>query len=66
MDIQNALGATVNRSITLLDRPLDANLKPIGEAPTYTDAKGIVRYKTKVIESTQGNTTPALGVQIDF
>jgi hypothetical protein len=66
MDIQNALGATVNRSITLLDRPLDANLKPIGDAPTYTDPKGIVRYKTKVIESTQGNTTPALGVQIDF
>lgn len=65
-DIQNALGATVSRPITLLDRPLDADLKPIGEAQTFTDAKGIVRYKTKIIENTQGNATPSLGLQIDF
>jgi hypothetical protein len=66
MDIQNALAGTVSRSITLLDRPLDANLKPTGPAPTFVDSKGIVRYKTKQIKSTQGNRTPNLGLQIDF
>ena len=66
MYIQNLFGATVNRPITLLDRPLDANLKPIGEASTYKDANGVVRYRTKMIEDKSGNTTPSLGVQIDF
>ena len=66
VDIQNLFGATVNRPITLLDRPLDANLKPIGEASTYKDANGVVRYRTKMIEDKSGNTTPSLGVQIDF
>ncbi len=66
LDIQNLLGASVNRPITLLDRPLDADLKPIGEAPTFKDSKGVLRYKTKVIENKTGNTTPSLGLQIDF
>lgn len=65
-DIQNALGATVARPVTLLDRPLDADKKPIGEAPTFTDAKGILRYKTKVINDTSGNATPSIGLQVDF
>jgi CarboxypepD_reg-like domain/TonB dependent receptor/TonB-dependent Receptor Plug Domain len=66
LDIQNALGAAITTPLTLLDRPLDADKKPIGEAPTFTDAKGIVRYKTKQIEDVSGNATPSIGVQIDF
>lgn len=65
-DIQNALGATVSRPQTLLDRPLDANNKPIGEAPIFTDGKGIKRYKTKVIDDATGITTPSIGLQVDF
>ena len=65
-DIQNALGATVSRPQTLLDRPLDANNKPIGEAPTFMDSKGLLRYKTKVINDASGNATPSIGLQVDF
>ena len=65
-DIQNALGAAISRPQTLLDRPLDANKKPIGEAPVFTDAKGLQRYKTKIIDDNMGNTTPSIGLQVDF
>jgi CarboxypepD_reg-like domain/TonB-dependent Receptor Plug Domain len=65
-DIQNLLSAQVSRPITLLDRPLDANLKPTGEAPTFTDAKGLVRYKTKQIQDNQGNALPSIGLQVEF
>ena len=70
LDIQNLLGGKVNRPITLLNRPLDKDLKPIGEAPFVKDASGKnvlpLRYETKIIKSSQGNTTPNLGLQIDF
>jgi CarboxypepD_reg-like domain/TonB-dependent Receptor Plug Domain len=66
LDIQNALGSTVSRPATLLDRPLDANKKPIGEAPIFTDSKGISRYKTKIIDDASGNATPSIGLQVDF
>ncbi|MBL7817236.1 MAG: TonB-dependent receptor [Saprospiraceae bacterium] len=65
-DIQNMLGAAVSTPQTILDRPLDADLKPIGDAPTYRDSKGILRYKTKVIENSVGTTVPSFGVQVDF
>ena len=65
-DIQNALGAAVSRPLTLLDRPLDANKKPIGDAPIFTDAKGLQRYKTKIIDDNMGNATPSIGLQVDF
>lgn len=65
-DVQNALGAAVNRPLTLLDRPLDADKKPIGDAPVFTDSKGVKRYKTKVIDDNSGNATPSIGLQIDF
>ncbi len=66
LDIQNALGSTVSRPATLLDRPLDANKKPTGEAPIFTDSKGIARYKTKIIDDASGNATPSIGLQVDF
>ena len=66
LDIQNALGSVVSRPATLLDRPLDANNKPIGEATIFTDSKGISRYKTKVIDDSSGNATPSIGLQLDF
>jgi outer membrane receptor for ferrienterochelin and colicin len=65
-DIQNMLGAAVSVPRTLLDRPLDANKKPIGEAPIFTGADGIPRYKTKVLDNKTGNATPSIGLQIDF
>ena len=66
LDVQNVFGKTISRPITLLDRPLDANLKPTGEAPIFTGANGVKRYKTKVIDDNQGNPTPSIGVQVDF
>jgi hypothetical protein len=65
-DIQNMLGAAVSVPRTLLDRPLDANKKPIGEAPIFTGTDGIPRYKTKVLNNSTGNATPSIGLQIDF
>ena len=66
LDIQNALGVAVSRPQQLLDRPLDSNKKPIGDAPIFTDAKGISRYQTKFIDSAAGNATPSIGLQVDF
>jgi hypothetical protein len=65
-DIQNALGASVVVPQTLLARPLDTNKRPIGEAPTFKDAKGILRYETRVLENGTGNATPSIGLQVDF
>jgi hypothetical protein len=65
-DLQNATGTAVSRPQTLLDKPLDANQKPIGDAPIFTDAAGLKRYKTKVINDNQGNATPSIGLQVDF
>ncbi len=65
-DIQNLLGASISVPRTLLDRPIDANKKPIGEAPIFTGADGIPRYKTKVLDNKTGNATPSIGLQIDF
>jgi hypothetical protein len=65
-DIQNATGANVTKPLQLLDRPLDANLKPIGNAEIFTDANGVKRYKTKFIEDGNGFATPSIGLQIEF
>ena len=65
-DIQNALGASVVVPQTLLARPLDANKKPIGEAPIFVDAKGVSRYETRILENGTGNATPSIGLQVDF
>jgi TonB dependent receptor/CarboxypepD_reg-like domain/TonB-dependent Receptor Plug Domain len=65
-DIQNALGASVVVPQTLLARPLDTNKRPIGEAPTFKDAKGVLRYETRVLENGTGNATPSIGLQVDF
>jgi CarboxypepD_reg-like domain/TonB-dependent Receptor Plug Domain len=65
-DIQNLLGAQVTRPVTLLNRPLDEKLKPTGEAKTFTDAKGVLRYETKQISDNQGNALPSIGLQVEF
>jgi hypothetical protein len=65
-DIQNALGAVVSRPQLLLARPLDANLKPIGDAPIFTDSKGVKRYQTKYIDDSNAVPTPSIGLQVDF
>ena len=65
-DVQNLTSNAVVKPTLVLDRPLDANKKPIGNAPTFTDANGNLRYKTKVIDDTQGNATPSIGLQVEF
>ena len=65
-DIQNVLGAAVNTPVTLLNRPLDANFVPTGNAPTFRDANGILRYETKQITNATGNAVPSFGLQVEF
>jgi hypothetical protein len=65
-DIQNVLVSVINRPIIVLNRPLDDNKKPIGEAPTFTDANGLLRYQTRTLDNSTGTTIPSFGVQIDF
>lgn len=65
-DIQNLLVSSITRPLMVLDRPLDSNKKPIGEAPTFTDANGLLRYQTRLLENSTGTTIPSFGVQIEF
>ena len=65
-DIQNVLGASIVVPRTVLNRPLDANKRPIGEAPIFKDANGVPRYETRSLDNKTGNATPSIGLQIDF
>ena len=65
-DIQNTLGAAVVVPQTVLNRPLDANKRPIAEAKIFKDANGVERYETKQLDNSTGNATPSIGLQIDF
>lgn len=65
-DIQNLLVSSITRPLMVLDRPLDSNKKPIAEAPTFTDANGLLRYQTRLLENSTGTTIPSFGVQIEF
>lgn len=65
-DIQNTLSASISVPQTVLNRPLDANKRPIGEAPIFKDANGVPRYETRVLQNKTGNATPSIGLQIDF
>jgi outer membrane receptor for ferrienterochelin and colicin len=66
LDVQNVLGAAVSTPQTVLNRPIDANKKPTGEAKIVPDAKGVLRYETKQLDNSTGNATPSIGLQIDF
>ena len=66
LDVQNVLSNAVIIPITILDLPLDANKKPIGNATTYIGKDGITYYNTKQINNTNGNATPSIGLQVDF
>lgn len=66
LDIQNTLGAAIVVPQTVLNRPLDADKRPIAEAKIFKDANGVERYETKVLENKTGNATPSIGLQIDF
>ena len=65
-DIQNTLGAAVVVPQTVLNRPLNANKRPIAEAKIFKDANGVERYETKQLDNSTGNATPSIGLQIDF
>ena len=66
LDIQNTLGASITIPQTVLNRPLDANKRPIAEAKTFKDANGVERYETKQLDNSTGQPTPSIGLQIDF
>jgi hypothetical protein len=66
LDIQNAFNATQNTPLTILDRPLDTNKKPIGAAVVLRNASGIAYFKTKTIQYKSGSIIPCAGLQIEF
>jgi CarboxypepD_reg-like domain/TonB-dependent Receptor Plug Domain len=66
VDIQNVFNAKQKTPITVLDRPLDSEQKPVGDAFIVKNAAGVDYYKTKVIQFESGIITPTIGLQIEF
>lgn len=65
-DIQNLIVSAINRPLIVLNRPLDSENKPIGEAPTFLDANGLLRYQTRLLNNSTGTSVPSFGLQIEF
>lgn len=68
LDIQNVTANAVGRDVLVLDRPLDANLKPIGD-PIIVNPSAPVdqqRYKLKTINDATGTVLPTIGIIISL
>ena len=68
LDLQNVTAAAVARDVLVLDRPLDAENKPIG-GPIVVNpdqAPELWRYKVKSINDSTGTLLPTLGVVISL
>jgi TonB dependent receptor/Carboxypeptidase regulatory-like domain/TonB-dependent Receptor Plug Domain len=66
LDIQNIFSGQIVQSVLFLDKPLDASGNPIGEAPIFTNSKGLQQYQSKLIELKSGNSTPNIGLTVEF
>lgn len=68
LDVENITGAAVGRDQLLLDRPLDADGKPIGggiiENPDAPAAEQ--RYRLKTINDAVGTPLPSVGIMIEL
>jgi CarboxypepD_reg-like domain/TonB-dependent Receptor Plug Domain len=68
LDIQNITASAVPSDVLILDRPLDAELKPIGP-PIITNPDVPLdqqRYKVKNIIDGDGTLLPTIGVVVSF
>ena len=68
LDIQNVTKSTIGRDQLILDRPLDADGKPIGEAVVINpDASPEQqRYRIKTINDASGTLLPTIGVIVSL
>ncbi len=68
LDIENVTGNALGQNQLILDRPLDADNQPIGNAIIINpDApRDQQRYKLKTINEAQGNLIPSIGIMIEY
>ena len=68
LDIENITGSKISREVLILDRPLDADGNPIGNAiiENPQDPKEQQRYKLKSINDATGTVLPSIGLLIEF
>jgi hypothetical protein len=68
LDIENVTGAAVSTTDLILDRPLDENLRPIGDGIIVNpdDPIGEQRYLLKGIDSGQGTPLPSIGLMLEW
>lgn len=68
LDIQNANSGKITNKELILDRPLDANEKPIGDAIVENPNAPISeqRYKLKSIDNVSGSVLPSIGLLVEF
>lgn len=68
LDIQNVLGNAISKQVLILDRPLDAEGKPIGTGTIINpDAPlEMQRYALKYIDDSVGTTLPTIGLVISL
>jgi hypothetical protein len=68
LDIENVTGAAVSTTDLILDRPLDENLRPIGDGIIVNpdDPLEEQRYLLKSIDSGQGTLLPSIGLMVEW
>ncbi|MFZ1254975.1 MAG: TonB-dependent receptor [Saprospiraceae bacterium] len=68
LDIENVFGNSIASKALILDRPMDSNNKPIGDAVLInpSDPLELQRYKLKYINDASGNTLPSIGITLEW
>ncbi|MEZ4911073.1 MAG: TonB-dependent receptor [Saprospiraceae bacterium] len=68
LDIQNVFGSAISRQVLILDRPLDADGRPLGTGIIVNpDApQDLQRYALKSIDDSVGTTLPTIGLVISI
>lgn len=68
LDLQNVTAAAVARDVLVLDRPLDAENKPIGPPIVVNPDASLdqQRYKIKTINDGTGTVLPTLGIVVSL
>ena len=68
LDVENLTAASVPGQSVILDRPLDADNKPIGSGIIVNPNDPIdqQRYRLKSIEDNVGTLLPSIGVMVEF
>ncbi|HEX5624545.1 MAG TPA: TonB-dependent receptor, partial [Saprospiraceae bacterium] len=68
LDVENVTGSSVSSETLILDRPLDADNRPIGGGILVNpnDPLEQQRYKLKSIADATGNALPSIGITLEW